>query len=333
MKERIEYIDLAKGVCIMLVVFYHASGMLGCTYWLSPFLDSFRLPLYFVLAGLFFRDYGSVKTFLVKKTNRLLVPFFAFYLVFSVIMPNLLHCMAGIEFGTVVGWNSLWAFVWPGEYPNVPIWFLWCLFVMNVMFWGVRAVSLLLFERYGQLAVFVMSFVLCMLGYSLQDLVGADVATLFKAMQSMPYFCIGYILGVSNGLKVLDGMSTAKKSAVALVLVALTFVVSMRMAYYSDYVGMLAGVLGALMIITFSSIVKRIPFVSYLGRYSIILLLTHGLLLRLMFPVCQWVATNSTPYMAVVVTTVLTMLSYLAIIPLSCKFIPQITAQRPLLNE
>jgi fucose 4-O-acetylase-like acetyltransferase len=105
------------------------------------------------------------------------------------------------------------------------------------------------------------------------------------------------------------------------------------MAYYSDYVGMLAGVLGALMIITFSSVVKRIPFVSYLGRYSIILLLTHGLLLRLMFPVCQWVATNSTPYMAVVVTTVLTMLSYLAIIPLSCKFIPQITAQRPLLNE
>ncbi len=333
MKERIEYIDLAKGLCIMLVVFYHASGILNCTYCLSPFLDSFRLPLYFVLAGLFFRDYGSVRMFLLKKTNRLLVPFFAFYIAFSVIIPNLLHYAMGVEFGTVVGWKSLWAFVWPGEYPNVPIWFLWCLFVINVMFWGIRAVSQRLFGTSVMLAMFAMCSALCVLGYYLQGLVGADFATLFKSMQSIPYFCIGHMLGVGNGLKALDGMSMSKRMFAALVLILLTFVVSMQLAYYSDYLGILAGVFGALMVIVIASIVKYVPFVSYLGRYSIILLLTHGLLLRLLEPLCREIATVANSYVAVLATTVLALATYIVIIPFSCKFIPKLTAQRPLLKE
>ena len=70
-KIRIAYIDLAKGFCIALVVFYHSKGVLGVQYLTDIFFVSFRLPLYFFLSGLFFKEYGSFHNFFIKKTNRL----------------------------------------------------------------------------------------------------------------------------------------------------------------------------------------------------------------------------------------------------------------------
>ena len=49
-KKRIEYIDLAKGVCILLVVFAHIHPDLTRYSW-GVFFDSFRMPLYFFLSG------------------------------------------------------------------------------------------------------------------------------------------------------------------------------------------------------------------------------------------------------------------------------------------
>lgn len=62
-KNRIEFIDLAKGICIILVVMYHC-GLGG----LIPGDKLLRMPLYFVLSGLFFKDYG--KASLVKKRTN-----------------------------------------------------------------------------------------------------------------------------------------------------------------------------------------------------------------------------------------------------------------------
>ena len=69
--NRIAYIDLAKGFCIVLVVLFHAKGVLNIHYASDTFLGSFRLPLYFFLSGLFFKDYGGLSKFFIKKTNRL----------------------------------------------------------------------------------------------------------------------------------------------------------------------------------------------------------------------------------------------------------------------
>ena len=75
--KRIEFIDLAKGICILLVVLLHIG--IDVNFWGTT---SMRMPLYFVLSGLFFKDYGSLYNLLIKKTNRLIIPFlfvFVFY--------------------------------------------------------------------------------------------------------------------------------------------------------------------------------------------------------------------------------------------------------------
>lgn len=48
-KKRIQWIDLAKGFCILLVVLQHASELTEVDYPLSVQAFGFRMPLYFIL--------------------------------------------------------------------------------------------------------------------------------------------------------------------------------------------------------------------------------------------------------------------------------------------
>lgn len=52
--QRIDFIDLAKGVCIFLVVIGHCGVPINI-----PGFEIVRMPLYFILSGLFFKDYGG----------------------------------------------------------------------------------------------------------------------------------------------------------------------------------------------------------------------------------------------------------------------------------
>ncbi len=59
-QKRIEFIDLAKGICILLVITVHVTSFN------VPVIQSMRMPLYYILSGLFFKDYGGLGQ-LVKK--------------------------------------------------------------------------------------------------------------------------------------------------------------------------------------------------------------------------------------------------------------------------
>lgn len=59
-KQRIEYIDLAKGLCISLVVLYHIHCFETTT---ETALQFFRMPLYYFLSGIFFKEYGNLALF------------------------------------------------------------------------------------------------------------------------------------------------------------------------------------------------------------------------------------------------------------------------------
>ncbi len=56
-KQRIEFIDLAKGLCISLVVLFHIHSFETTT---ETALRFFRMPLYYFLSGIFFREYTGL---------------------------------------------------------------------------------------------------------------------------------------------------------------------------------------------------------------------------------------------------------------------------------
>ena len=327
-KKRIAFIDLAKGFCITLVVFYHSKGVLDCHYLTDSFFMSFRLPLYFFLSGLFFKDYGNFRTFLIKKANRLLIPFLFFYLCFSVLIPNAMHYFLGMNFETVIGWPTLWAFIWPGQYPNIPIWFLWCLFLMNILFWIVRYIL-----KDSLIVLTIICIMLGIIGYWLIDIHDTDYGNIFKALQSIPFFYFGYLFTHYQGLSTLQSLSKKKIIICMLIFLIPTFILSVFIPYPTIYTFYICGITGTLFILLLAIIFQYLPLFSYIGRYSIMLLLTHGIFLRILTPLYHYVSQYIGATSTTVVMTVLLLLSYYIVIPLMCRFLPYVTAQRPLIKE
>lgn len=76
-RKRIEWIDMAKGLGIILVICGHLSS---CPIPFKRWLYSFHMPLFFFLAGITFNyeKYKEIKVFLNNKLKTLFVPYFIF---------------------------------------------------------------------------------------------------------------------------------------------------------------------------------------------------------------------------------------------------------------
>ncbi|MDR1897827.1 MAG: acyltransferase family protein, partial [Prevotellaceae bacterium] len=85
-KQRFQWVDIAKGIGIILVVYghvirgIHSSGIIDDkTFYLSDtFVYSFHMPLFFVLSGLFFKrslDKYKANGLFVEKCKSLVYPY------------------------------------------------------------------------------------------------------------------------------------------------------------------------------------------------------------------------------------------------------------------
>lgn len=129
-KNRIEYIDLMKGICIILVVLQHADLLPGATDGLFVrACKSFHMPMFFFVAGLFVPLGKSLPHVLVDRFSRLLVPWLVFAVAGGLVVDvcvrhNIHHLM---QKRAVIDW-----FV---TGPNVPLYFLRALFMSVVAAW------------------------------------------------------------------------------------------------------------------------------------------------------------------------------------------------------
>ena len=80
--QRKTYIDVAKGIAISSIVICHI--LTYCTNLQSVYkiIYVFNVPLFFLISGYLFNYKDSISTFLKKKINRLLVPYFIYSLLF-----------------------------------------------------------------------------------------------------------------------------------------------------------------------------------------------------------------------------------------------------------
>ena len=126
MNKRIVFVDLAKGICICLVVLLHVYGeSAGSAF---EIMNLFRMPLYFVLSGLFFKPYSGFISFTKKKVNKLLLPFLITYLIICV--PSILIFTKDMSIQAFWEIDSLK----PNLGINGAAWFLLCLFFQNIIF-------------------------------------------------------------------------------------------------------------------------------------------------------------------------------------------------------
>ena len=126
MKKRIEWIDIAKYICILFVMMEHME----CRFdELSVFHTTCTLELFFFLAGYTHKAGRDVKTFFIRKIKTLLVPWFVFTLV-DIVLSEILTFNQTAGFLTEMKWNLLQI-----RGLNARMWFVAALFMAFVPFY------------------------------------------------------------------------------------------------------------------------------------------------------------------------------------------------------
>lgn len=340
-KSRIEYIDLAKGFCIILVVLHHIESSMGVHFWFDTYLKAFRMPLYFMLSGLFFKSYESFYGFTIRKVNKLLIPFLFFYLLTAVLPTISLRLFGFPHFASIKPFdaNTLVSFIWPEQFANVPIWFLWCLFVMNLMFYVIYLLSKRITcssQNLLGLSVSLMCFFVGVVGYTIVDNDINLPAFIDSAMVALPFFGLGFVLNKHTSVLVKNKYD---KFNVIIVLVSIAILyllttgnINYRTNTYNVNIVQLylVGFFGSLSVLFLSKIIHKLPLISYWGRYSIIILVTHDYVMQIGIYLAKRLLGTTT--ISLVFALALTMFAYIAIIPFMRKFFGYVTAQKDIIG-
>lgn len=116
---RIEWIDEAKGIGILLVMLGHCYLDAKFIFWFY----SFHMALFFFLSGITFFVKGNYISFLKKKVKSLLIPYF-FFMVITMFCNGVLAASHGISYN--VG-KVLLSYIIQKRYTL--LWFIACLFI------------------------------------------------------------------------------------------------------------------------------------------------------------------------------------------------------------
>ncbi len=147
-KKRVSYIDIARGLGILAIVLCH-----GCRdHYISRYLFSFEVPLFFMLAGMTFSDRDDFASFAMKKFRTVMVPFYTaalicipLYVVLGATVGRMLNIAGEMIRADEIVPNILWGVIYATSKNgfmkwNTPLWFLPCLFALEMI--------VFIFEKY-----------------------------------------------------------------------------------------------------------------------------------------------------------------------------------------
>jgi len=295
MRDRVEFIDIMKGIAILLVVIGHCCQLPEHPTALVRFIYSFHMPVFFIAAGMFIKSQDG-KTYddrwrgLVKRFLSLMVPYFIWCLIYMDCTLENFGRMFYASFQSIKATGA----------ECRQLWFLPCLFVaevlINLALW--LATVLKVPEKPFMSAVAVLSFVI---GFTLPKIDGGYPFNLDVAFVAMGIMILGR-LG-KEMISRFDSRTFQVQLPMFLVSAALLAVgnifglkgfmsVMALSAYGPIFWFMWNACFGVIMVRSFSSIVAKIGNVPVLSFFKRSLLWigqnTIGIFL-LHMPLCYWI--------------------------------------------
>lgn len=320
---RLDFIDLAKGICIILVIILHTLNAE------IPNTAALRMPLYFFVSGLFFRTYDSPRIFLLKKINNLIVPFL-FWQLFTCLTLFIVGLLFNHELSFQIVsniksnkfYNENWA-----------LWFLTCLFLSGLIFYIIKQS---LNEKCLLLTVVLIGFV----SYIFSQIGYNKLYILNGSLIALPLIYMGYIIQKYYGQDNLKKTTKGSKIFLGASLIILSYAIYILIGNFSPdisnnifignpiiaYLNSLLFIGGTICI---CSSICWLPIISYFGRYSIIVLCCHHLFQRILNEIIPYF--HGHELRPIYIFPIVLLLCWVTI-PLCRRFIPQFVAQKPLIN-
>lgn len=272
MSTRTDWVDIAKAIGIILVVYGHvARGLFNAgiempesIYRLADsIVYSFHMPLFFFLSGLFlYRSFvkrGGINLAL-NKIDTIVYP----YLLWSILQGSIEAILSNYTNGSVTFSEvfSLWE-------PRAQFWFLYALFFVFIT----SSIIFSLFSEKYAVLIFVLACILYLCGS-----VVSDIKPLLFIANNFVYFALGIVFTKYDFGKLLS-------SNTALFTLMVAFVVSQYLFHgylnklYTDhgFELLLLACFSILFVVSLSIFIAKVPgrFLAYVGASSMAIYLIH----------------------------------------------------------
>lgn len=293
-EKNILWVDIAKFSGIFLVIISHVIGNLGLLKtgifeYINTFCNLFYMPLFFVVAGFLYKDKG-LKNNYNKIIWALIIPYLIYQFAFlpfvlgnNVLFHNLpiintlKKCLIGILLGDVEEYASLFIGV------CCPCWFIMSMIQLRILFAHIKMdlQTLLLFAT----AAIIITKLLVIFHIDLYF-------CLDNTLMAIPYFIFGYLLKnyfciniekIDLHLRMLSIMLSIL--ILCLILRINSFIIYARVTTniqnnQSLLLIFLAGIIGSLMVIFFSTLfIKANDFVITIAKNTLFIIYFHFQLL------------------------------------------------------
>lgn len=275
-KNRIQYIDIARGLGLILLVAGHLFTLQEST---SNIIYSFHMPLFFLLSGLCIKKEAltaSFKNYFILTVKKCLFPWLVYFVIalfISIIIPSWRSNITSI--------NLILTFylLQPDAFHIGQIWFLACLFWVKLLFYPIyhfvlkkHNVFFTILTLFGQFAFAINLMKLwspfCELVIPFK--IGSSTMALF-------FYSLGFLLA-----PILEEFNRNNTLKSKIIIAAFLFVTTLylgsingtvnlcEMVYNDTGLYLLSSTIGSLAIIILAMIIsKKEKFISYIGQNSI----------------------------------------------------------------
>ena len=276
-KPRIEWIDFARGIGILLVLIGHTK---------IPYLPrylayAFHMPFFFIISGLCFsvKKEENFWAFLLKKTRTLIVPYFFISFLWFIYDCVREHFHSQITLKFIVEDVSVYLV----QRHFHAIWFLTCLFLCEIFMFFIARIS----NRKILITITIVFFILSFLYSEYVNLILPWCIDL--VLTALPFMLIGYIWK-----KAIIGFEITKKNLYLPILLLIICIAANAInviifnngnktnfmdndfAFYPLY--LISSIAGSFSLIFFAKWFKYNKLINYIGANSILFFTVHQII-------------------------------------------------------
>lgn len=258
------------------------STLLPLGFEINMALINIRMPLYFSLSGFFFKEYMSFSDFVVRKVNKLIVPY-----VFFAIFP---YALLFVIWPETIPQNTQGIYIplrLVIEPMNGTLWFLRALFLTYLLYYAFHRIS----HSWPEVVKLMVTLAVALLAYMGTEAGNKHLENntlnqwiwllnIPMAFMALPYFYVAEFLRNHN---ILSMKFPIWKTIVGVVLfLAICLLTAQPEVSFKElqlpnlpliYIASLSGIM---VIWLLAVAVNKLLFVSYCGRYSLIILGTQS---------------------------------------------------------
>ncbi len=276
MKQRLDYIDIAKGFGILAVVYSHSGGEVD----VMTYIGGFFIPLFFILSGYTLKipEQQTITFFLHKKGKRLLAP----YLIFSIVLLLLYRTFLPTDFlGVLYSRYCFYLFnvednIFFMRGGNAPLWFLTSMFTAYLAVWFLMKSGK--YKPYVAVLYMLMTY-------------GLDYLPILLPWSIDTAFLMAVFIWIGTWLKDIDMKRWSSWHYVLLIVAYFALCtlngepnLSVRVYARSVLLILMTGTIGAILVIKLSQKIEQTflkTMMIELGRHSLVVFCIQMFLLRI----------------------------------------------------